>query len=62
MDEYVPADWLQQMNDEAREQLLDRALQECHEKGVSKDSMLTLLFETGARWLPDEHHRTSRMA
>lgn len=48
--------WLQQMNDEVRERLLHEALQECHDKGVSKDSMLTLLFETGARFMPDEHH------
>lgn len=37
-----------------RELNLKEALDECHAKGVSKDSMQTLLFETGARWKPKE--------
>lgn len=47
--------WLQQMNDEAREKQLFNALDECEKKGVSRDSMLILMFETGARWEAREH-------
>ena len=50
--------WLQSMNDEAREKQLMDALDECQAKGISKDALLTLLFETGARWMPDDHHRS----
>lgn len=49
--------WLQQMNDEQREKLLEEALQECHDKGISKEAMLTLLFETGSRWMPHAEER-----
>lgn len=51
--------WMQQMNDEARERQLYDALDECKAKGVSKETLLTLCFETGARWLPDDNHRSA---
>lgn len=37
-----------------REMNLEEALDECHAKGVSKESLQTLLFETGSRWTPKE--------
>lgn len=36
-----------------RELDLKEALDECHAKGVSAGSMQTLLWETGARWMPN---------
>jgi hypothetical protein len=48
--------WFHQMNEEARERQLYKALHECSKKGVSKESLLTLCFECGARWHPDETH------
>lgn len=49
--------WLQAMNEHTRERQLYDALDECHAKGLSKKSMLTLLYETGARWDAPEHRR-----
>jgi hypothetical protein len=50
----------QQMLDEERERQLYEALDECKEKGVCKEKLLTLVFETGARWLPDDKHMDPR--
>ena len=51
------ADFQQQMEQEHREHDLEHALNECFNKGVSKETMLTLIFETGSRWLPQQENR-----
>ena len=45
------ADFQQQMEQEHREHDLELALTECFDKGVSKETMLTLIFETGSRFI-----------
>lgn len=43
-------EWRQRA-DEEREEVLEKALDECKALGVSRDSLKTLVFETGAtRW------------
>ena len=42
------------LQDEERERELFEALDEAYEKGVSPDHLRTLLFETGARWVPPQ--------
>ena len=50
-------DYQQQTEQEHREYDLEQALSECFDKGVSKETMLTLIFETGSRWLPQQENR-----
>lgn len=56
MDEGLPemdhADW-QRMLEEERERQLADALDECLKRGVPQKHLLTLIFETQARWMPD---------
>lgn len=47
----------QQMLEEERERQLTEALSACDKLGLSKEHMLTLIYETGSRFMPDEHHR-----
>lgn len=46
-----------QQEQQEREQQLEDALNECLKKGVSKKAMKTLLYETGARWIPEDAQR-----
>ena len=48
-------DWEQQAESQRHRELdLKEALDECKAKGVSKDALQTLVFETGARWTTEE--------
>lgn len=38
-----------------REAMLKEALDECQKKGVCKEKLLTLVYETGARWVPEDN-------
>lgn len=51
----------EQIHDAQRHRELDlkEAFDECHAKGVSIESLQTLLFETGARWMPKENKRAA---
>ena len=42
----------QQQLQEEREAELFRALDECFERGVSRETLRTLVYETGVRWIP----------
>lgn len=44
--------------EEERVKLLREAFEECRQKGVSKKSLLTLAFETGATW--ESNHTPAR--
>ncbi len=46
-----------QQQQQEREQQLEDALNECLKKGVSSEAMKTLLYETGARWIPEDAQR-----
>ena len=49
----------QMIEQEQREHELDAALDECQSRGVSKEAMLTLVFETGSRWVPKGDKRAA---
>ena len=54
-------DW-QQMLEQERERQLMSALDACEKLGLPKEHMLTLIHETGARFMPDEQHNKRKAA
>jgi hypothetical protein len=42
-----------------RERELFDALDECHLKGVSTEAIRTLIYETGARWVPTKERKAA---
>ena len=42
------------MLQQERERMLEEALDEAYEKGLSAEALQTLIYETGSRWHPKQ--------